>query len=169
MAGFFSIIPEHTRSTAAWRFQGMLGCGSCQLSLDIHSALVTDHRKGHDTPSRCHRKVNHPLGSNVLVLNSALKMKDILKMKYFVFIYLNDRVTEMGRDRALPSTDSHCPDCYNGQLWAKPNPGARNSIWITHVCGSDPNTWAIISWFHRHTYKHLDWKQSSQDLKQPVI
>lgn len=32
----------------------------------------------------------------------------------------------------------YCPDANNSQGWARSKPGARNSIWISQVCGRDP-------------------------------
>lgn len=82
-------------------------------------------------------------------------------------IYLQCRVTERVRGSKKEGDIFHplihSPSHYNSQGWARPKPGARNSVLVSHMTGRASSAWAITWCFPRCTNRKTDRKQSSQD------
>lgn len=81
-------------------------------------------------------------------------------------IYLKGKAAKWKKQRNLPSDRHifhalvHSPNACHSQAWARPKPGAKNSILVSHVGGGGPSTWDI---FHCCPNKKPDQKWSSQD------
>lgn len=63
----------------------------------------------------------------------------------------------------LPSSAGTLSLPYRNQHWARPQPGGRNPVHVTHVNGRDSSTWANITCLPRHFCSKLDQKWGSQD------
>lgn len=55
----------------------------------------------------------------------------------------------------------HSPNSCNIQGWARPEPGAKNSILFSHMGGRVPSAWTIFCCTPRCIRRKLDQKQSS--------
>lgn len=76
------------------------------------------------------------------------------------------REKEMGETERqewnLPSSVSFLRWTQGTGLGARPKPGARSYIWVSHMKGRGPNTWTVFWYFSQSINRKLNWRWNSQ-------